>query len=116
MRLQQKSFRTYLQWELNSSNCHWQDLVATSVRQTAHHFRLEVNALSREDDFHVFSADQPLRFNWMQFFQKRAGAWESQITDHLVALFQRFMEMRNNSTVQSGGDPMPGSGRLLYRQ
>jgi hypothetical protein len=48
LRLQQKSFQTYLQWESDWSNSHWRDLVAASVREATHHFRHEANTLPRE--------------------------------------------------------------------
>jgi hypothetical protein len=49
LRLQQKSFQTYLQWESDWSTCHWKDLVAASVRQATQHFRQEANVVSREE-------------------------------------------------------------------
>jgi hypothetical protein len=49
LRLQQKSFKTYLQWESDWSVTHWQDLVAASVRETTHHFRHEAETAPRED-------------------------------------------------------------------
>jgi hypothetical protein len=49
LRLQQKSFQTYLQWEADWSITHWRDLVAASVREAAHHFRHEANTLPREE-------------------------------------------------------------------
>jgi len=49
LRLQQKSFQTYLQWESDWSNSHWQDLIAASVRETTAHFRHESNTMPRED-------------------------------------------------------------------
>jgi hypothetical protein len=48
LRLQQKSFQTYVQWESDWSNSHWRDLVAASVREATHHFRHESNTLPRE--------------------------------------------------------------------
>ena len=48
LRLQQKSFQTYLQWESDWSNSHWRDLVAASVREATHHFRHESNTMPRE--------------------------------------------------------------------
>jgi hypothetical protein len=39
LRLQHKSYKTYLQWDQGLSVTHWHDLVAASVRETAHHFR-----------------------------------------------------------------------------
>ena len=48
LRLQQKSFQTFLQWESESTKLHWKDLVAASVRQAAHHFRHEPNTMSLE--------------------------------------------------------------------
>ena len=49
LRLQQKSFQTYLQWEADWSSCHWRDLVAASVREATAHFRNESNTAPRED-------------------------------------------------------------------
>lgn len=49
LRLQQKSFQTYLQWDMDWSNSHWRDLVAASVREASHHFRHESNTVPRED-------------------------------------------------------------------
>ena len=49
LRLQQKSFQTYLQWSSDCTACHWKDLVAASVREAAHHFRHEINTLPMED-------------------------------------------------------------------
>jgi hypothetical protein len=49
LRLQQKSFQTYLQWDMDWSNSHWRDLVAASVREASHHFRYESNTMPRED-------------------------------------------------------------------
>ncbi len=48
LRLQQKSFQTYLQWESDLTTLDWRDLVAASVREAAHHFRHEPNTLSQE--------------------------------------------------------------------
>jgi hypothetical protein len=48
LRLQQKSFQTYLQWHAEYSSTDWRDLMAASVREATHHFRHEVNPLSRE--------------------------------------------------------------------
>lgn len=48
LRLQQKSFQTYLQWESDLSALHWKDLVTASVREAAHHFRYESNPASQE--------------------------------------------------------------------
>lgn len=48
LRLQQKSFQTFLQWESDFSDCHWRDLVAASVREATHHFRHETNTMPRE--------------------------------------------------------------------
>jgi len=49
LRLQQKSFQTYLQWESDWSNSHWQDLVAASVREATYHFRHEADTAPREE-------------------------------------------------------------------
>jgi hypothetical protein len=49
LRLQQKSFQTYLQWEADWSASHWEDLVAHSVREATCHFRHELNPAPRED-------------------------------------------------------------------
>ena len=49
LRLQQKSFQTYRQWEMDWSTSHWQDLIAASVREATHHFRHESNTVPRED-------------------------------------------------------------------
>jgi hypothetical protein len=48
LRLQQKSFQTYLQWESDMTALHWHDLIAASVREAAHHFRHESNTMPRE--------------------------------------------------------------------
>ncbi len=48
LRLQQKAFQTYLQWEYEFSRTHWRDLVAASVREATHHFRHESNTTPRE--------------------------------------------------------------------
>jgi hypothetical protein len=48
LRLQQKSFQTYLQWESDLTTLHWKDLVAASVREAAHHFRHESNTMPQE--------------------------------------------------------------------
>ena len=49
LRLQQKSFQTYRQWEMDWSTSHWKDLVAASVREATHHFLHESNTMPRED-------------------------------------------------------------------
>jgi hypothetical protein len=49
LRLQQKSFQTYLQWAGDNAICDWRDLVAASVREAAHHFRHGLNTASPED-------------------------------------------------------------------
>ncbi len=48
LRLQQKSFQTYLQWESDLTVLHWKDLVAASIREATHHFHHESNTMSRE--------------------------------------------------------------------
>ncbi len=42
LRLQQKSFQTYLQYADELTSCHWHDLVSASVREAADQFRHEV--------------------------------------------------------------------------
>jgi hypothetical protein len=49
LRLQQKCFQTYLQWESDWSDSHWRDLVVASVRESTQHFRHESNTAPRED-------------------------------------------------------------------
>jgi hypothetical protein len=49
LRLQQKSFQTFLQWEADWTTSHWRDLVAVGVREAAGHFRHESNIMPRED-------------------------------------------------------------------
>jgi hypothetical protein len=49
LRLQQKSFQTYRQWEAHHTSCHWQDILSHSVREAAAHFRYEVDTGSPED-------------------------------------------------------------------
>ncbi len=49
LRLQQKAFKTYLQWNDGLAKVHWEDLVASSVRQAAHQFTHAINLLSPED-------------------------------------------------------------------
>jgi hypothetical protein len=48
LRLQQKAFRSYLQFAADCSVSHWQDLVAASVREATCHFRHEPNTASPE--------------------------------------------------------------------
>lgn len=48
LRLQQKSFQTYLQWEADLCVTHWQDLIACSVREASAHFRHEADPLTPE--------------------------------------------------------------------
>ena len=48
LRLQQKSFQTYLQWEADWSDSHWRDLVAASVREATYQFRHASNTTPRE--------------------------------------------------------------------
>lgn len=48
LRLQQKSFQTYLQWEADLTALNWKDLISASVREAAHHFRYESNPISQE--------------------------------------------------------------------
>ncbi len=49
LRLQQKSFQTYLQCVSDHAFCDWHDLVAASVREATHHFRHAVSTQSPED-------------------------------------------------------------------
>ena len=49
LRLQQKSFQTFLQHQYEWSQTHWEDLVAASVREATHHFRHEMDETPRED-------------------------------------------------------------------
>lgn len=49
LRLQQKSFQTYLQWAADLSVTNWADLVAASVREATHQFRHQADTLSTED-------------------------------------------------------------------
>jgi hypothetical protein len=48
LRLQQKSFQTYLQWQSDHCHCDWRDLIAASVREATYHFRHETNPLPLE--------------------------------------------------------------------
>jgi hypothetical protein len=48
LRLQQKAFRSYLQYAADYSVSHWEDLVAASVREATSHFRHEPNTTSPE--------------------------------------------------------------------
>jgi hypothetical protein len=49
LRLQQKSFQTYLQSEAGLCKTHWRDIVAATVRQATHQFSHEANNLSQEE-------------------------------------------------------------------
>jgi hypothetical protein len=49
LRLQVNSYHDYLLWEQEQTQCGWQDLVSSRVREAAHHFRCEVSGLSPED-------------------------------------------------------------------
>jgi hypothetical protein len=49
LRLQQKCFRTYLQWDQKWAHSHSRDLVASSVREATHNFNHESDTLPRED-------------------------------------------------------------------
>jgi hypothetical protein len=49
LRLLDNACLDYLQAEMSHAKCHWKDLVANRVRQSAIHFRHEVNLLSREE-------------------------------------------------------------------
>jgi hypothetical protein len=49
LRLQQKSFQTYLQAEDGLCRTDWRDIVAAMVRQATHQFQHEANNLSQED-------------------------------------------------------------------
>ncbi len=49
LRLQVNSYRDRMLWEANQAQCDWKDLVASRVREAAHHFREPVNTLSREE-------------------------------------------------------------------
>jgi hypothetical protein len=49
LRLLDNSCMDYLQWDANHSRCHWHDLVANRVRQSAHHFRHALSTGTRED-------------------------------------------------------------------
>ena len=48
LRLQQKGFQTYRQWESGNSVTRWDDLLAASVREATHHFRHEADTAPRE--------------------------------------------------------------------
>lgn len=48
LRLQQKAFQTYLQWEADFTQTHWKDLVTASVKEATQHFRHESNPLPKE--------------------------------------------------------------------
>lgn len=48
LRLQQKAFRSYLQFAADYSFSHWEDLVAASVREVTCHFRHEQDTTSPE--------------------------------------------------------------------
>ncbi len=49
LRLQQKAFQTFLQWEYDLTKLDWKDLVTASVREAAHHFRQEPSTMSQEE-------------------------------------------------------------------
>jgi hypothetical protein len=48
LRLQQKAFRSYLQYAADLSVNHWEDLIAADVREATCHFRYEQNTMSQE--------------------------------------------------------------------
>lgn len=48
LRLQQKGFHTYRQWESGNSVTRWDDLVAASIREAVHHFRHEADTAAPE--------------------------------------------------------------------
>jgi hypothetical protein len=49
LRLQQKGFHTFLQWESGHSVIRWDDLVAASICEASHHFRHEADTATREE-------------------------------------------------------------------
>jgi hypothetical protein len=48
LRLQRGAYEDYLQWEGDNTACGWQDLVTSRVRESAHHFRNEINTDDKE--------------------------------------------------------------------
>ena len=49
LRLQQKAFQIFRQWDALHSKCHWHDLLAASVSEAATHFKHEADMKPRED-------------------------------------------------------------------
>jgi hypothetical protein len=49
LRFLDNSCMAYLQWQSGGTHCHWHDLVAARIRQSAIHFRHEVDACSMEE-------------------------------------------------------------------
>ena len=49
LRMQEKAYRFYLQFEAGATNVHWRDIVSSSIREAAVHFRHESNDLPMEE-------------------------------------------------------------------
>jgi hypothetical protein len=49
LRLQQKSYQTFLQWEAGEAVISWRDLIVASIHEAAHHFAHDQSALGAED-------------------------------------------------------------------
>lgn len=49
LRLQQKSFQTYLQWNADWSESHWRDLISASVREVTHHLLYGQDSTPRDE-------------------------------------------------------------------
>jgi hypothetical protein len=71
LRLQQKAFRSYLQYAADHSVNHWEDLIAADVREAASHFKHEQNTMSPE-------ARKARRRNVVREIIGRGGAAEEQ--------------------------------------
>jgi hypothetical protein len=93
LRLFDNSCLDYLQWEMSHSSCHWHDLVANRVRQSATHFRNEIQTLSREARLEQERALVRDICAETQNSQERLRLWEERTGKHQATFYRRKQEV-----------------------
>jgi hypothetical protein len=93
LRLFDNSCLDYLQWAASQSSCHWHDLVANRVRQSATHFRHEINTLSREARLEQERALVRDICAETRDPQERVRLWEERTGKHPATFYRRKREI-----------------------
>jgi hypothetical protein len=95
LRLLDNSCLDYLQWQSEDASCHWHDLVAQRVRQSAAHFREEVSPLTSEQRRTADRATVRHILQETADAKERVRLWKERTGKGKTAFYRRMREVES---------------------